>query len=105
MFKVKLLLAMLCVLAFVVSAIPQEATTGTMSGKIADEKGDPLPGVTVTATSERGVSKVAVTGGDGGFILPFLTPGTYTVKAEMQNFKTFEKTGVVVPLSSKIDIG
>jgi len=105
MFKVKLLLAAMLTLAFIVCAFPQEMTTGTLTGKVNDEKGEALPGVTVTATSEKGVSKVAITDADGGFMMPFLTPGTYIVKAEMENFKTYEQKGVVIPLNARVNLG
>lgn len=105
MFRLKLLLTLIFVLAVAVSVYPQEVTTGTLTGKVVDEKGDPLPGVAITVTSEKGVPRAVLTEADGSFIIPFLTPGTYSLKAEMENFKTYEKSGIVVPLNAKINVG
>ncbi|HUK13620.1 MAG TPA: carboxypeptidase-like regulatory domain-containing protein, partial [Thermoanaerobaculaceae bacterium] len=64
--------------------------TGTLSGHVSDGK-DALPGVTVTATSPalQG-ARVATTGGSGDYIFPFLPPGDYHVKFELQGFQTID---------------
>ena len=61
--------AMLC---FVCSpALAQ--TTGTIRGQVKDGDGQPLPGVTVTATSVgRGTARTVVTGDGSFFALPSL---------------------------------
>lgn len=105
MYKLKTVVIVLFVLIAVHWVYSQEVTTGTITGKIADEKGDPLPGATITVTSEKGVSKTVISDIDGVFRIPFLTPGTYSLKAEMENFKTFQKTNILVPLNAKIDVG
>ena len=79
--------------------------SSVVQGTIVDEKGDPLPGVTITATSEKGASKVAITSAQGEFRLPFLMPGTYKIKAEMQNFKTVEKSRIILLPETRIDMG
>src|SRR5262249_51217921 len=60
-------------------------------------------GVTVTATGPQGV-KTAVTDTDGRFSMPFLTPGTYAVRAELQGFKAIEQSGVNVSLGQTVDL-
>jgi hypothetical protein len=59
-------------------------TTGSISGRAVDTQGLVLPGVTVTATGPQGV-KTTVTDGEGRFTLAFLTPGPYTVLADLQD--------------------
>jgi len=74
-------------------AAPRGAqTTGSVSGRIADENGGPLPGVTVEATSPalQGTQS-AVTDDRGGYRLPVLPPGSYQVTATLQGFATETK--------------
>jgi hypothetical protein len=72
-------------------------TTGSLAGKLEDSQGLALPGVTVTATGQQG-AKTAVTDGDGSYRIPFMTPGSYVVKAELQGFKTAEQSAVTVSI-------
>jgi len=82
------------VMAGVASA---QDTTGALTGRLQDPQGLPLPGVTVTATGQQG-AKSAVTDPDGTYRIPFLTPGSYDIRAELQGFKTAERKGVTVSL-------
>jgi hypothetical protein len=80
-----------------------QETTGTISGRVVDPQELPIPGATVTATGPQG-AKTAVTDGSGNFTVPFLTPGTYAVRIELQGFKPVEREGVVVRLGQVVDI-
>ena len=79
-------------LAGTISVFGQE-TTGTMTGQVVDAQGLAIPGVTVTITGTQGAKTVA-SDGEGRFDVPFLTPGKYTVKAELQGFKTVEQRDI-----------
>ncbi|MDD5562539.1 MAG: TonB-dependent receptor [Thermoanaerobaculaceae bacterium] len=66
--------------------------TGTLSGHASDGK-DPLPGVTVTATSPNlQGTRTSVTNGNGDYIFTFLPPGDYRVRFELQGFQTIDTT-------------
>src|SRR5262245_42131683 len=78
------------------AAVAQE-TTGTLTGKLTDDQGLALPGATVTVTGAQGV-KSFVTDGEGNFRAPFLVPGSYDVRAEMQGFKAVEQKAIPVSL-------
>jgi len=80
-----------------------QETTGTISGRVVDSQGLPIPGATVTATGSQG-TKQSVTDGAGNFTVPFLTPGTYAVRIELQGFTPFAREGVVVRLGQTVDI-
>src|SRR5215470_3797529 len=81
-------------------ALAQE-TTGAIHGRIVDSQGLGVPGATVTATGPQG-AKTAVTDTDGRFSLPFLTPGTYNVQAELQGFKAVQQNDVNVSLGQTV---
>ena len=87
----KLLVALAILLISASTAMAQE-TTGTIKGRISDPQGLAIPGATVTVTGPQG-SKNAVTDAEGRFSIPFLTPGSYSVRAELQGFKAVEQKG------------
>ena len=69
-----------CLLAGLLIAPPLLAQnpTGTLTGRVTDESGAGLPGVTVTATSPNlQGSRVTQTGGNGDYKLAFLPAGPY----------------------------
>jgi len=80
-----------------------QGTTGTISGRIVDPQGLAVPGVTVTVTGPQG-ARTAVTDGNGRFSVPFLPPGTYAIKAELQGFKNIEQKDIVVRLEQTVDL-
>jgi outer membrane receptor protein involved in Fe transport len=98
----KLAWLVVLVLAAAGPAFGQE-TTGTISGRVVDAQQLAVPGATVTVTGTQG-AKTVVTDADGRYAIPFLTPGTYSVKAELQGFKTAARTGIVVALGSTVDL-
>src|SRR5512138_2125643 len=87
----------------VTSAASAQEIGGTLSGRVLDAQKLPVPGVTVTATGPQG-ARTAVSDADGRFSLPFLTPGNYDLKAELQGFKSFEQKAVIVSLGQTTDI-
>ncbi len=71
--------------------------TGVIKGVVSDETGAPLPGVNVTAESPALMRPAAaVTGVNGEYRLVNLPPGTYTLTASLQGFKTVKRPEVVV---------
>ena len=63
-----------------------QLTTGTLRGTVADESGAPLPGVVIEATNdESGTTRSLVSGTDGFYNL-ILSPGSYTIKANLEGY-------------------
>ena len=89
-------------LAGTISVFGQE-TTGTMTGQVVDAQGLAIPGVTVTITGTQG-AKTVVSDGEGRFDVPFLTPGKYAVKAELQGFQTVEQRDITLSLSQTVSL-
>jgi Carboxypeptidase regulatory-like domain/TonB dependent receptor-like, beta-barrel len=87
-----------------VGSLAAQETTGRIEGRIVDAQSLPVPGVTVTATGPQG-EKIAITDTDGRFTVPLLTPGTYQLRAELQNFKTAQRNDINVSLGQTVDVG
>src|SRR5215211_2157284 len=95
-----ILLALLFAMVDVASA---QDTTGTLSGKLTDTQGLAVPGATVTVTGPQG-AKTFVTDADGRFNAPFLTPGSYGIRAELQGFKATDIKALSVQLGQTTDV-
>ena len=59
--------------------------------------------MTVTVTGPQG-AKTAVTESTGRFTVPFLVPGSYSVRTELQGFKTNELQNVNVGLGQTVEL-
>src|SRR5258708_22318277 len=67
-------------------------TLGTITGEVKDSTGAVLPGVTVTVVN-KGTNATRATSSNevGLFDFPALPPGVYTVKSELEGFKTVSR--------------
>jgi hypothetical protein len=94
--RTALMLAALAAAALPLHAQSQ-AINGTIEGVVRDASGAVLPGATVTlANTDTGQQRVLTSGSDGEYRAPLLSLGAYRVKAELQGFKTIERTGVTL---------
>lgn len=96
------LLAALLVLSSL-SVVSAQETTATITGRVTDPQGLAVPGVTVTVIGPQG-NKTAVTDSDGRYQIPYLVPGPYRVRAELQGFKAVEQSGVALRLGQTLDV-
>jgi len=97
--KTKRFLVLLLTCLFLVPFLGAQVArqTGVIRGVVTDEQGLTLPGVQVTAQSPSLMGEVSsVTIGDGSYRLLNLPPGTYTLTASLQGFKTVKQPGIVV---------
>jgi len=97
---VTVLLALLLAVAGLARA---QETNGAIQGRIVDQQGLSVPGATVTATGPQG-TRTATTDSEGRFNLPFLTPGVYSVRAQLQGFKSIEQRNIDVRLAQTVDL-
>ena len=94
-------------LALAITSIPphpvsaQGNPTGTISGRVTDPQGLPVPGTLVTVVSPalQGV-RTATTSINGDYILPFLPAGEYEVKFELQGFNTLTQPNVAITMAA-----
>jgi hypothetical protein len=72
--------------------------TGTISGRVSDETGLPMPGVTITAGSPNLQGRRSTVSTEhGDYILSLLPPGEYSVNFELAGFRPLERTLSVAP--------
>jgi len=100
--RILAIVATLCISLMAVSAFAQ-LQTGNIYGKTQAKDGSVLPGVTVTLTGV-GAPQSAVTDAQGSFHFVNLSPGSYTVKAELAGFGTATRTGLTVQVGQNADI-
>ena len=75
--------------------------TAQMSGRVTDESGAVLPGVTVTVTqTDTGFSRTVVTDDTGAYVMPNLPTGPYRLEASLQGFRTYVQTGIVLQVAA-----
>jgi hypothetical protein len=87
-----------CALVFTGLASAQERF-GALTGRITDQQGAAIPGVTVVATNtQSGEVRTFVTDSNGQFSAPDLVPGRYNVRFELTGFSKVERTDVSVLL-------
>ncbi len=73
----------------------QATTTGAVRGTVTGPDGQPARAVTVVAVdAERGTRRGAQTDDQGRYQLPFLQPGTYTLRAQRIGFRPVERRDV-----------
>ncbi|WPU95519.1 carboxypeptidase regulatory-like domain-containing protein [Mucilaginibacter sabulilitoris] len=79
-----------------------QITTSLVSGKVTDQKGVTLPGVTVTVLStSTGTRYGAQTNADGRYTIANINPGgPYTVSASFVGFKKDERTNITLSLGA-----
>src|SRR5439155_1965733 len=83
-----ILLAALSMITLPLPAMAQGV--GAIGGTVKDESGAVMPGTTVTLSSPGviGGDQTTVTDATGAYQFTRLVPGTYSVKAELQGFRT-----------------
>ena len=111
----KTISTLLALTALLVVGVPPAAAqgnlTGTIAGRVSDQDGAALPGVTVTATSPSLQGQRAVTTtSSGDYIVPFLPPGDYTVTFALRGFQTATQStrvtvGGTLTLDARLRLG
>jgi outer membrane receptor protein involved in Fe transport len=94
------LIAVVLLTGFQVTARAQGVQTGTIRGTVQDQQGLPVPGVTITATSAALQGpRTSVSDGEGNYTLAALPAGQYEVTFELSGFTTVkQRTAVAVGL-------
>lgn len=80
-----------------------QATTGNIEGRVIDQNGAIVPGITISVTNQdTGFGKTSVTNDDGTFTFVLLPPGNYTVEVPAaKGFAAAKYENVVVTVGAK----
>jgi hypothetical protein len=84
------------------------AQTAQINGTIRDASGLAIPGATVKATqTATGVSRTAISGADGGYVLPNLPIGPYLLEVTKEGFNKYAQSGIVLEVNTAptLDVG
>lgn len=73
-----------------------QTPTAAISGKVTDQTGAVIPQATVTISGAGGKHATATTDQAGGYQIPALPAGSYTVSAEAKGFANFSKSNVTL---------
>lgn len=90
-------LALVCVYSVLASA----QTTATVTGIVRDTLDENVAGATVSLVSENGGASLQTeTTGTGDFVIPDVTPDTYTLRIMADGYKMLEVQQVGVAVTS-----
>jgi hypothetical protein len=96
----------LLVLTLVLTAsVSAQERFGTLQGRVTDQQGASIPGVTVSVTSlSSGETRTFVTDTNGQFVASDLNPGRYKVVFELSGFTRVERPDVSVVLGRTFEV-
>ncbi|MGQ0736638.1 MAG: carboxypeptidase regulatory-like domain-containing protein [Acidobacteriota bacterium] len=80
-----------------------QVQSGTISGEIRDQQGGVLPGVLLTLQGD-GPVRTFVTETNGQYRFLNVPPGTYTLTATLQGFRTLVREGIVVAVGQSVQL-
>ena len=91
-------------LAMAIAAVAgiAQAQTGTIQGKVTDQSGMPLPGVSVILV---GAQTGGITNAAGEYKIVRVAVGTYTLRAMIPSHERLDKTAVRVDANRTTDVG
>lgn len=100
--RIAVYVSLLLIALFIPSAVFAQATGAELSGRIVDESGAALPGVTVTATNTAtGFQRTTVTASDGAYRFLSLPVGTYDVTTDLSGFNPVLTKGVILNVATE----
>jgi hypothetical protein len=73
-----------------------QTSSSSLTGKVTDQTGAVIPQATVSVTGDDGKPVSATTDPGGGFAIPGLPAGTYSVAASAKGFAPLKKNGVTL---------
>jgi carboxypeptidase family protein len=88
-----------------VATASAQISPAQITGTVRDAAGAVLPGVTVTATSPTLLGKqTTISESNGGYRLPNLAAGTFSLTFELQGFQTFKRENIVLSTAQTLSV-
>src|ERR1043165_6461337 len=82
-----------------------QGAVSELNGTVTDSSQALLPGVTVTMTEETtGLTRAVVSNDRGRFVAIAVTPGRYTIKAELSGFQTQTRSSVAIAAGQAVTL-
>ena len=101
----RIILSLLALVFVWTASAGAQTLTGTIAGKVTDESGGVLPGVTVTLSGPAVMgTQTAISNERGLYRFPAVNNGTYTLKFELAGFAPLVREGIVVPVRQTITV-
>jgi Carboxypeptidase regulatory-like domain len=89
------------VIVLLAAASAWAQATAQLNGRVTDESGAVLPGVTVTATqTDTTFTRSVVTDATGNYVITNLPTGPYRLEIALQGFRTYVQTGLVLQVGA-----
>ena len=86
-------------------AVAFAQTQSQITGSITDNSGALVPGAALLARNiDTGVNYKAASNQNGVYLLPFLPPGRYELTCELEGFKKFLRSGLVLETGSTVTV-
>src|SRR5215510_11991188 len=93
------------ILLMSLASVLGQGAVAELNGIASDQSGSVLPGVSITLTEETtGTVRTVVSNETGRFVLPAITPGRYTIKAELTGFQTQSRSGITIAVGQAVTI-
>ncbi|MBI2685756.1 MAG: carboxypeptidase regulatory-like domain-containing protein [Acidobacteria bacterium] len=81
----------------------QARDTASLYGSVTDSQGGAVPGAKITVVNvATGLSRTASTDPSGGYVVPLLPVGTYTLTVELTGFRKNEKRNILLQANENI---
>src|SRR6185436_1099086 len=94
------MLAIVLALLLATGSLFAQQTTGAVRGVVTDPTGALVSGVTISAANNQTrITQTTKTSAAGAYVLPLLSPGTYTLSAESPGFSKAVRSNVVVRIT------
>ncbi len=78
---------------------------GSLSGRVLDPSKAAVPGAHVTLTNTAtNVRLTTDTNVEGNYTIPYLQPGTYSLRVENTGFKVFERSPIEVRINAAVQV-
>ncbi|MGB8536563.1 MAG: carboxypeptidase regulatory-like domain-containing protein [Acidobacteriaceae bacterium] len=78
---------------------------GQIQGTVTDESGSAVSGATIEVVqTESGLHRIVTSNADGGYSLPSLPVGPYTLKVTANGFSTYDQSGIVIQVGNELRV-